>query len=84
MVAAPDGPFFPESWGLFTESGETELGLKKASETDKAVRKTLKRIRPDLKVLMKITDDSDKALSVLCETARNGARKLLMAKRISD
>ncbi len=58
--------------------------MKKSSDADKAVRKVLKRIKPDLKELMKATDDSDKAKSVLCETARNGARKLLMAKRISD
>lgn len=58
--------------------------MKKSSDADKAVRKVLKHIKLDLKELMKVTDDSDKAKSVLCETARNGARKLLMAKRISD
>ncbi|MEE8393145.1 MAG: hypothetical protein V3R66_02275 [Rhodospirillales bacterium] len=56
----------------------------KNNKTDKAVRKIIKRIRPDLKELMAITDDSDDSKSVLCETARSGARKLLMAKRISD
>ena len=57
---------------------------KKATKTDKAVRRILKRIKPDLKELMKATEDSGNDKSVLCETARDGARRLLMAKRISD
>ena len=57
---------------------------KKATKTDKAVRKILKRIKPDLKELMKATEDAGTDKSVLCETVRDGARRLLMAKRISD
>ena len=56
----------------------------KATKADKAARKILKRIKPDLKELMKATQDSGTDKSVLCETARDGARRLLMAKRISD
>lgn len=56
----------------------------KIGQANKAVRKVLKRIKPDLKELMKLTEDADTDKSVLCDTARNGARKLLMAKRISD
>lgn len=60
------------------------MAAKKRNETDKAVRKVLKRMKPDLKELMLITDDPDRSKSVLCDTVRNAARNLLMAKRISD
>ena len=60
------------------------MPAKNSSKTDKAVRRVLKRIKPDLKELMQITEDSRTDKSVLCETARGAAHKLLMAKRISD
>lgn len=50
---------------------------------NKEIRAILKRINPDLKRLLELTDDPDDVESVLFETVRSGARQLRIARRIA-
>jgi hypothetical protein len=49
----------------------------------KEIRQILKRLNPDLKRLLELTDDAGEAESVLYECVRSGARSLRIARRIS-
>jgi len=51
-------------------------------KTAKEIRQILKRINPDLKRLLELTDDPGERESVLFESIRSGARSLRIARRI--
>lgn len=60
----------------------------KSKSTDKVkpakeIRQILKRINPDLKRLLELTDDPGEEESVLFESIRSGARSLRIARRIA-
>ncbi len=49
----------------------------------KEIGEILKRINPDLKRLLELTEDPGDTESVLYESVRSGARSLRIARRIS-
>lgn len=49
----------------------------------KEIRDLLKRINPDLKRLLELTEDPGEKESVLYESIRSGARSLRIARRIA-
>ena len=49
----------------------------------KEIRQILKKINPDLKRLLELTDDPGERESVLFESVRSGARALRIARRIA-
>jgi hypothetical protein len=49
----------------------------------KEIREILKRINPDLKRLLELTEDPGEKESVLYESIRSGARSLRVARRIA-
>lgn len=49
----------------------------------KEIREILKRINPDLKRLLELTEDPGEKESVLYESIRSGARSLRIARRIA-
>ncbi len=49
----------------------------------KEIRQILKKINPDLKRLLELTDDPGDRESVLFESVRSGARALRIARRIA-
>lgn len=55
---------------------------KKKVKPDKEIREILKRINPDLKRLLELTEDPGDTESVLYESIRSGARSLRIARRI--
>ncbi|MCG8511046.1 MAG: hypothetical protein MI741_17630 [Rhodospirillales bacterium] len=51
-------------------------------KAEREIRQILKRINPDLKRLLELTDDPGDRESVLYESVRSGARSLRIARRI--
>lgn len=57
--------------------------MKKSDLPRKEIRKVIKRIEPDLNELLELIDsEDDEDENVVSEIIRNGARNLLIAKRI--
>lgn len=56
--------------------------VKIKPKTEREIRQILKRINPDLKRLLELTDDPGERESVLFESIRSGARSLRIARRI--
>lgn len=56
---------------------------KEKGKPGKEIREILKRINPDLKRLLELTEDPGDTESVLYESIRSGARSLRIARRIS-
>ncbi len=56
---------------------------KTKAKPAKEIRQILKRINPDLKRLLELTDDGGEADAVLYECVRSGARSLRIARRIA-
>lgn len=52
------------------------------TKAEREIRQILKRINPDLKRLLELTDDPGDRESVLYESVRSGARSLRIARRI--
>ncbi len=49
----------------------------------KEIRKLLKRIEPDLKRLLKVTESPKQVDAILVDCIRAGARSLIMARRVA-
>jgi len=56
---------------------------KAKTKPAKEIREILKRINPDLKRLLELTEDPGDTESVLYESIRSGARSLRIARRIA-
>lgn len=54
----------------------------KTKALDAEVIEVIESIKRELRKIRKITDDPDSSESVICEEARIGAKKLLMARKI--
>ena len=57
--------------------------VKVKPKVAKEIRQILKKINPDLKRLLELTDDPGDRESVLFESVRSGARALRIARRIA-
>jgi len=55
---------------------------KKKKHLESEICSIIDKIRKDLKQIKNLADSSDSNGSVLCEEARSGARKLMMARKI--
>jgi hypothetical protein len=51
-------------------------------KAEREIRQILKRINPDMKRLLELTEDPGDIESVLFESVRSGARSLRIARRI--
>ena len=62
---------------------EKKAKTKSKIKPNKEMRAILKRINPDLKRLIELTDDPGEEESVFVDTVRSGARQLRIARRIA-
>jgi len=55
---------------------------KKTKRLELEICAIIENIRKDLKKIKDLTDGEDAEKSVICDEARSGARKLMMARKI--
>ena len=55
---------------------------KKIKRLEAEICATIDKIRKELKVIKQLSNDDGAEGSIICEEARNGVRKLMMARKI--